>query len=314
MEFTEAYEAITQLKKNIGAVFIGKEEVIDFALVAFLAEGHLLLDDVPGVGKTLLGQALARSLDASFSRIQFTTDLLPSDVVGGDFYQQSTQTFQFLRGPIFANVVLADEVNRTPPRTQSATLEAMSERQVSSGGQTYPLPRPFFVVATENPAEFEGVYPLPESQLDRFLIRRSIGYPDRASELKILDTHGEGTALKTLKPTLTLDQALELQAKTLEVRLDKEIANYMLDVVDATRDAPELAVGASPRATLAFARALRAYALVHSRDYVVPDDVKALAVPVLGHRLVPKNFRREEAWRFVEDFLERALASLVSPY
>lgn len=314
MEFTEAYEAITQLKKNIDAVFIGKEEVIDFALVAFLAEGHLLLDDVPGVGKTLLGQALARSLDASFSRIQFTTDLLPSDVVGGDFYQQSTQTFQFLRGPIFANVVLADEVNRTPPRTQSATLEAMSERQVSSGGQTYPLPRPFFVVATENPAEFEGVYPLPESQLDRFLIRRSIGYPDRASELKILDTHGEGTALKTLKPTLTLDQALELQAKTLEVRLDKEIANYMLDVVDATRDAPELAVGASPRATLAFARALRAYALVHSRDYVVPDDVKALAVPVLGHRLVPKNFRREEARRFVEDFLERALASLVSPY
>ncbi|MGN0909978.1 MAG: AAA family ATPase [Thermoguttaceae bacterium] len=314
MEFTEAYEAITQLKKNIGAVFIGKEEVIDFALVAFLAEGHLLLDDVPGVGKTLLGQALARSLDASFSRIQFTSDLLPSDVVGGDFYQQSTQTFQFLRGPIFANVVLADEVNRTPPRTQSATLEAMSERQVSSGGQTYPLPRPFFVVATENPVEFEGVYPLPESQLDRFLIRRSIGYPDRSSELKILETHGGGSALQTLKPTLTLDQALELQAKTLEVRLDQEIADYMLDVVDATRNAPELAVGASPRATLAFARALRAYALVHSRDYVVPDDVKALAVPVLGHRLVPKNFRREEARRFVEDFLERALASLVSPY
>lgn len=314
MEFPEAYEAITQLKKNIGAVFIGKEEAIDFALVAFLAEGHLLLDDVPGVGKTLLGQALARSLDASFSRIQFTSDLLPSDVVGGDFYQQSTQTFQFLRGPIFSNVVLADEVNRTPPRTQSATLEAMSERQVSSGGQTYPLPRPFFVVATENPVEFEGVYPLPESQLDRFLIRRSIGYPDRESELKILETHGEGSALKNLQPTLTLDQALELQGKTLEVRLDKEIAAYMLDVVDATRNAPELAVGASPRATLAFARALRAYALVHSRNYVVPDDVKELAAPVLGHRLVPKNYRREEARRFVEDFLERALASLVSPY
>ena len=219
-DLTSVYESIRKLQENIGSVFIGKEDVVLTTLVAFFAEGHLLLDDVPGVGKTLLGQALAKSLDASFSRIQFTSDLLPSDVVGGDVYQQSTQAFHFMPGPIFANVILADEVNRTPPRTQSATLEAMSERQVSSGGQTFALPRPFFVVATENPVEFEGTYPLPESQLDRFLIRQSIGYPDRKSELMILDAHGKGSALDSLKPVLTTDAAIEIQEAVLNVRLD----------------------------------------------------------------------------------------------
>ncbi len=313
LDFTKYYDLIHKLKSNIESVFIGKEEVVKTTLVAFLAEGHLLLDDVPGVGKTLLGQALARSLDATFSRIQFTSDLLPSDVVGGDVYQQSTQQFQFMRGPIFANVVLADEVNRTPPRTQSATLEAMSERQVSAGGQTYQLPRPFFVVATENPVEFEGVYPLPESQVDRFLIRISIGYPNRAAELSILDAHGSGSALDALKPVLSVEEALELQSAVREVRLDDEVANYMLDVVEATRQSSEISVGASPRASLAFARALRAYALVNDRNYVVPDDVKALAEPVLAHRLVAKNHRREEARRFAQTFIERVLASVAAP-
>ncbi|MGI6402047.1 MAG: AAA family ATPase [Thermoguttaceae bacterium] len=313
LSLDRVHNLIDKVKDNINTVFIGKDEAVRALLVAFFAEGHLLLDDVPGVGKTLLGQALARSLSSSFSRIQFTSDLLPSDVVGGDVYQQSTQKFQFAQGPIFANVVLADEVNRTPPRTQSATLEAMSERQVSSGGQTYALPRPFFVIATENPIEFEGTYPLPESQLDRFLMRVSIGYPDRDSELAILDAHGRGSALASLKPVLTADDALEIQAAVHEVRLDPEVANYMLDVVEATRQSGEIVVGASPRASLAFARALRAYALVDKRDYVVPDDVKRLTVPILAHRLVPKNRRREETRSVVENFLERVLASVEAP-
>lgn len=305
--------SVRLLEENIEKVFIGKKEVVRLALTAFLGEGHLLLDDVPGVGKTLLGQALARSLNATFSRIQFTSDLLPSDVVGGEVYRQKTQDFQFIPGPIFANIVLADEVNRTPPRTQSATLEAMSERQVSADGKTYALPDPFFVVATENPVEFEGVYPLPESQLDRFMMRLSIGYPDRESELTILDVCGKGDALASLKPVLSLEQVKEIREAVKEVKLDPAIANYLLDVVDATRASSELLVGASPRASLTFARAARSLALISGRDYVVPDDVKQVAVYVLAHRLIPKNNRREDSRRVVESFVQRALSSVPTP-
>ena len=305
--------SIRLLEENIEKVFIGKKEVVRLALTAFFGEGHLLLDDVPGVGKTLLGQALARSLNATFSRIQFTSDLLPSDVVGGEVYRQKTQDFQFIPGPIFANIVLADEVNRTPPRTQSATLEAMSERQVSADGKTYALPDPFFVVATENPVEFEGVYPLPESQLDRFMLRLSVGYPDRESELTILDVCGKGNALASLKPVLSLEQVKEIREAVKEVKLDPAIANYLLDVVDATRASSELLVGASPRASLTFARAARSLALISGRDYVVPDDVKQVAVYVLAHRLIPKNNRREDSRRVVESFVQRALSSVPTP-
>ena len=305
--------SVRLLEENIEKVFIGKKEVVRLALTAFFGEGHLLLDDVPGVGKTLLGQALARSLNATFSRIQFTSDLLPSDVVGGEVYRQKTQDFQFIPGPIFANIVLADEVNRTPPRTQSATLEAMSERQVSADGKTYALPDPFFVVATENPVEFEGVYPLPESQLDRFMMRLSIGYPDRESELTILDVCGKGDALASLKPVLSLEQVKEIREAVKEVKLDPAIANYLLDVVDATRASSELLVGASPRASLTFARAARSLALISGRDYVVPDDVKQVAVYVLAHRLIPKNNRREDSRRVVESFVQRALSSVPTP-
>lgn len=305
--------SIRLLEENIEKVFIGKKEVVRLALTAFFGEGHLLLDDVPGVGKTLLGQALARSLNATFSRIQFTSDLLPSDVVGGEVYRQKTQDFQFIPGPIFANIVLADEVNRTPPRTQSATLEAMSERQVSADGKTYALPDPFFVVATENPVEFEGVYPLPESQLDRFMMRISIGYPDRESELAILDVCGKGDALASLKPVLSLEQVKEIREAVKEVKLEPAIANYLLDVVDATRASSELLVGASPRASLTFARATRSLALISGRDYVVPDDVKQVAVYVLAHRLIPKNNRREDSRRVVESFVQRALSSVPTP-
>ena len=305
--------SVRLLEENIEKVFIGKKEVVRLALTAFFGEGHLLLDDVPGVGKTLLGQALARSLNATFSRIQFTSDLLPSDVVGGEVYRQKTQDFQFIPGPIFANIVLADEVNRTPPRTQSATLEAMSERQVSADGKTYALPDPFFVVATENPVDFEGVYPLPESQLDRFMMRLSIGYPDRESELTILDVCGKGDALASLKPVLSLEQVKEIREAVKEVKLDPAIANYLLDVVDATRASSELLVGASPRASLTFARAARSLALISGRDYVVPDDVKQVAVYVLAHRLIPKNNRREDSRRVVESFVQRALSSVPTP-
>ncbi|MBQ9811807.1 MAG: MoxR family ATPase [Thermoguttaceae bacterium] len=304
---------IKRLEENIGRVFIGKPEIIRLTLTAFFGEGHLLIDDVPGVGKTLLGQALARSLNATFSRIQFTSDLLPSDVIGGEIYNQKTQEFQFLQGPVFANVVLADEVNRTPPRTQSATLEAMSERQVSVGGATYRLPDPFFVVATENPIEYEGVYPLPESQLDRFMARVSVGYPDREAELSILDVCGNGDALDKIEPVLTLDDVREIQQAVKGVKLDPAIANYLLDVVAATRDSSELLVGASPRASLTFARAARAYALLSGRDFVIPDDVKTLAVCVLAHRLVPKNNRRDDSRSFAESFVERALATVPAP-
>lgn len=305
--------SVRLLEENIEKVFIGKKEVVRLALTAFFGEGHLLLDDVPGVGKTLLGQALARSLNATFSRIQFTSDLLPSDVVGGEVYRQKTQDFQFIPGPIFANIVLADEVNRTPPRTQSATLEAMSERQVSADGKTYALPDPFFVVATENPVEFEGVYPLPESQLDRFMLRLSVGYPDRESELTILDVCGKGNALASLKPVLSLEQVKEIREAVKDVKLDPAIANYLLDVVDATRASSELLVGASPRASLTFARAARSLALISGRDYVVPDDVKQVAVYVLAHRLIPKNNRREDSRRVVESFVQRALSSVPTP-
>ncbi len=313
MDAGEISASIRRLEENIGRVFIGKPEIIKLTLAAFFGEGHLLIDDAPGVGKTLLGQALARSLDATFSRVQFTSDLLPSDVVGDEIYNQKTQEFQFLKGPIFANVVLADEVNRTPPRTQSATLEAMSERQVSVGGTTYRLPDPFFVVATENPIEYEGVYPLPESQLDRFMMRASIGYPDREAELSILDVCGNGDALDSVKPVMTLDEVREIQQAVKNVKLAPSVANYLLDLVAATRDSSELLVGASPRASLTFARAARAYALISGRDYATPDDVKALAIRVLSHRVVPRNHRRDDSRSFVESFVERALATVPVP-
>ncbi|MCF0234146.1 MAG: AAA family ATPase [Thermoguttaceae bacterium] len=313
MNASEIEATIKRLEENIEFAFVGKRDVVRLALVAFFSEGHLLLEDVPGVGKTLLAQALARSLDASFARIQFTSDLIPTDVVGAEIYRPKTQDFQFAPGPIFNNIVLADEINRTPPRTQSATLEAMSERQVSVGGQTHPLPRPFFVVATENPIEFEGTSPLPESQLDRFMMRVSIGYPTREAELAVLNLNRSKSALETVRPVVALDEAVEIQKAVGEVEIGDAVSNYLLDVVEATRQSPEIRVGASPRASLALARAARALALISGRDYVVPDDVKILAKPVLAHRLAPKNFRRESRRAVAEDLIERILDSVETP-
>ncbi|MBA4187231.1 MAG: ATPase [Planctomycetaceae bacterium] len=278
------------LRENVGQVFLGKPEVIRLALVALLADGHLLLEDVPGVGKTLLGKALARSLSCKFTRVQFTPDLLPGDLIGVTIYRDKTSDFLFQPGPMFTEVLLADEINRATPRTQSALLEAMSERQVTVDGETRRLGPPFLVIATQNPHEFEGTYPLPESQLDRFMLRVKVGYPDREAERAILTQHRVGEPVENLKPVLGPADVLALQAHTRNVRVDPTIADYILDVVNATRTHPEIVLAASTRASLALYRACQALAVTAERDYVIPDDVKSLAESVMAHRLVTRGW------------------------
>jgi MoxR-like ATPase len=278
------------LRANVEQVFLGKPEVVRLALVALLADGHLLLEDVPGVGKTLLAKALARSLGCKFARIQFTPDLLPGDLIGVTIYREKTAEFDFQPGPLFAEVVLADEINRATPRTQSALLEAMQERQVTVDADTRRLGPPFLVIATQNPHEFEGTYPLPESQLDRFTLRVKIGYPDRDAERAILTQHRDGEPVDDLKPVVGAEDILALQTQTRTVRVDPGITDYMLDLVDRTRAHPEVVLGASTRAALSLYRAVQAFAVTTGRDYVVPDDVKTLAEPVLAHRLVTRGW------------------------
>ena len=279
-----------KLLDNIGSVVLGKPDVIRLAVVALLADGHILIEDVPGVGKTLLARALSASIDCTFRRVQFTPDLLPSDIIGSSVYNAASGEFLFKGGPIFSNVILADEINRTTPRTQSALLEAMSDRQVSVEGKTYVLEPPFIVLATQNPYEFEGTYVLPESQLDRLMIRLKMGYPIRAEERRLLTNHRTGEPVETLKPVLTGADILRLQQGVRAVRVDETISDYLLDIVHATRRGDELHVGVSTRGALTLYRAAQSLAFVSGRDYVVPDDVKFLAVPVLSHRVVGKSF------------------------
>jgi MoxR-like ATPase len=286
----EIMSMLHRLLDNVGTVVLGKPEVIKLAVVALLAEGHVLIEDVPGVGKTLLARAMAASIDCSFRRLQFTPDLLPSDILGSSVYNANSGEFVFKEGPVFANVILADEINRTTPRTQSALLEAMSDRQVSVEGKTYPLDPPFIVLATQNPYEFEGTYVLPESQLDRFMIRLKMGYPLRAEERRVLTSHRSGEPVETLRPVLTGDEVLQLQRAVRAVRVDDAIADYLLDIVHATRKAEDLHVGVSTRGALTLYRAAQSLALVSGREYIVPDDIKHLAVPVLSHRVVGKSF------------------------
>jgi MoxR-like ATPase len=276
------------LHQNVAGVFLGKPEVIRLAVVALLADGHLLLEDVPGVGKTLLAKAIARSLNCKFQRIQFTPDLLPGDLIGTSIFKQKESVFEFQEGPIFAQVIVADEINRATPRTQSALLEAMSERQVTVDGKTRPLGPPFLVLATQNPYEFEGTYALPESQLDRFILRIKVGYPDREAERNILTQHRRGEPVDSLQPVLEPSEIVALQLLTRNVRVELPVADYMLDLIHATREHPELSLGASTRAALAYYRAVQATAMLAGRQYATPDDVKSLAVPVLAHRLMTK--------------------------
>jgi MoxR-like ATPase len=304
---------IAGLQNNIAQVVLGKDEVIRLTVVALLAGEHVLLEDVPGVGKTLTGKAMARSVSGEFRRIQFTPDLLPTDITGSSVFNSRTQEFTFNRGPIFANVVLADEINRATPRTQSALLEAMSERQVSIDGQTHPLPKPFMVIATQNPAEFEGTYPLPESQLDRFLLRIPVGYPAREIELQVLSSHREGEPVDSLQPVLTCEQIASLQSDVRQVKVDDSINHYVLDIVEATRRCEDLHVGASPRGALALYRAAQASALVAGRSYVVPDDIKSLAMPVLAHRVISKGYLHGGQREAVEALIQRLVDEVHVP-
>jgi MoxR-like ATPase len=276
-----------QVSSAVQTVISGKPGAVRLALTVLLAEGHILIEDVPGVGKTQLAKALAKSIDCSVRRVQFTPDLLPSDITGVSAYNQELREFEFKPGPIFANIVLGDEINRASPKTQSALLESMEESQVTVDGSTYQLERPFMVIATQNPVEMEGTYPLPEAQRDRFMTRISIGYPDRESELSMLDTHGSSSPLDDLKPVAHASDIRALVDAVRDVHVSDSIRQYIIDLVNATRTSPELRLGASPRSALHLLRACRAFAALDGRDFVIPDDVQALAVPVLAHRLLP---------------------------
>jgi MoxR-like ATPase len=299
---------LERLRNNVSKVFLGKPDVTRLALVALLAEGHLLLEDVPGVGKTLLAKALALSLGCSFHRIQATPDLLPGDLIGTNIFNQKDGTFTFHPGPLMSQIVLADEINRATPRTQSALLEAMSERQVTVDRETFKLGPPFLVLATQNPYEYEGTYPLPESQLDRFLLRLKIGYPERATERDILVQHRVGEPVESLAAVLTPADVVALQRATRAVAVSEPVTEYLLDIVDATREHPDVKLGASTRGALAFYRASQALAKVGGRDYVRPEDVKELAVPVLAHRIMTKAWDqggRDDATPIIRDIVAK---------
>jgi len=280
---------LQRLVDNIGAVLLGKEDVIRQAVLALLAEGHLLIEDVPGVGKTTLAQALARSIDGSFKRIQFTSDLLPSDILGVSIFHPDKSDFLFKKGPVFANVVLADEINRATPKPQSALLEAMNERRVTMDNATYQLPSPFLVLATQNPIEYHGTFPLPESQLDRFMLRIRVGYPNAAEEKRILQEFHGPAAVEALRPVIGVADVLELSRLSREVDVEDNLLAYMREIVTATRGSPAIQVGVSPRGSLALYRAAQVHAFLEGRDYCIPDDIKKVVVPVLAHRIILKK-------------------------
>lgn len=279
-------EVLQSILANVELVVVGKRDEAELALVALACQGHVLLEDVPGVGKTMLAKSLARSIGCSFKRLQFTPDLLPSDVTGVSIYNQKTSEFEFRAGPIVAQIVLADEINRATPKTQSALLEAMEERQITVDGVTYPLPRPFMIIATQNPIEYEGTFPLPESQLDRFLLRIHLGYPARNDEVRILESQQLRHPIESLERVATDDELLHVQEAVRAIHTDKLIRQYVVDIASATRDHPDVYLGASPRGSLSLFRAAQARAILQGRDYVIPDDVKALAVATLAHRVI----------------------------
>jgi len=309
---SDVVEVMGQVRTAIESVIEGKTEQIDIALAVLLAEGHLLVEDVPGVGKTMLAKALGRSIDCSVRRLQFTPDLLPSDITGVSVYNQDTRQFEFKPGGIFANIVVGDEINRASPKTQSALLEAMAERQVSNDGVTHQLAAPFMVVATQNPIEMEGTYPLPEAQRDRFMARIEMGYPTRASELDMLDSHGASDPLAVLQPVTDAQTIVELSRVVKQVYVAPAVKDYIVAVVAATRSSNDLRLGASPRASLQMLRAVRAQAALQGRDYAIPDDVQSLAKVVLGHRVLP-SVQAQLAGRTVDEIIDAAVAQVAIP-
>lgn len=288
MDRSAAVDALRRIVANVETVIVGKTQVVESSILALASDGHLLIEDAPGVGKTMLAKAIARSIDASFKRVQATPDLLPSDITGVAIFHQSTGEFEFIPGPIFANIVVIDEINRTTPRTQAALLEAMEERQVTAEGQSRPVPRPFFVMATQNPIEYHGTYPLPEGQLDRFLIATSIGYPTTRDEAKVVEDQLIEHPIERLGPVISLNEVEDIQARVRETRIEGVLVDYAVQIVQGTRTHSDLELGAGPRGTLGITRVAQARAMLLERDYVLPDDIKAVAPMVLSHRLVLK--------------------------
>ena len=293
--FTEVAEKVRELADSIETVIIGKREVVELAITCLLCNGHLLIEDIPGVGKTTLAKSIAKSLGCLFKRVQFTPDLLPADITGTAIFNQQNSQFEFREGPVFANIVLADEINRATPKTQSSLLECMEERQVTVDGITYELPNPFFVIATENHIESHGTYPLPEAQLDRFQMRLSMGYPDRDQESQILARQVREHPLKSIEAALSREDIVYLQNEVRNVFVDGSLRDYIVDIVHRTRKHPQVVVGASPRGSLALLHSAQAYAAIHGRTYVLPDDVKRLAAPVLTHRMILRPEARLKA-------------------
>jgi MoxR-like ATPase len=297
-------ESLSALTNNLAQVIVGKSDAIRLVLVALLSGGHALLEDVPGVGKTLLAKSLARSVNGRFQRIQCTPDLLPSDITGTNIWNPSSREFEFLAGPAFTNILLADEINRATPRTQSALLEVMEEQQVTVDGVSRKVPKPFFAIATQNPIEYQGTFPLPEAQMDRFTLSLSLGYPTAAEELQMLQRQQHNAHPDDLQPCISLEEVLALQNSVLQVKVEPALQQYMLDLVRASREDEEITLGVSPRGTVALQRATQAFAFLEGRDYAIPDDVKYLAPYVLSHRLIPAGGRQARG------IIERLLRSI----
>lgn len=308
MKLTEVKKVTEKVKANVNQVVVGQEDTIDLLLVAMISSGHVLLEDVPGTGKTLMAKSLATSLSGDFKRIQFTPDLLPTDITGIHFYSQQKGEFEFRPGPIFTNILLADEINRATPRTQSSLLESMEERQVTIEGQTHKLERPFLVIATQNPIESQGTFPLPEAQLDRFLLKIQLGYPSRDEGIEILKRFKQANPLDTLTAMVSVEDIVKMQDIYSEVEISDDVLGYLMDVIEKTREHDSVALGVSPRGSQAMLKSVQVYALLQGRTYVTPDDIKKLAIPVLGHRIVLAQkigIKQGEAEQVLNDILNQ---------